>query len=322
MEAFDYLLSYDCMNTQTNISNGIGAIKRVIQENTIMKTQIIRYNLTERGRKHRGTERNFDLKAIADAINSPATQEKVKNRDMLGFYGHWARIKFGMNPAEGGIADGKAQSLEPAIVTVSLKADYQGNVEHIAEFLPTNAGQIAYKLWQGKTGGFSSAIDERKPEFFGFDYVLEPNYSTNRGFAFDSAFESACEGGICEVGMNRNDLDDAIYEEQISGLNRLLDSVTSEKEHQALFIEVLQGENEALKAQIEADKQAALDNIEPLRSPKNPKKPKMILDFVAQAKTFHQATLLERIAPKDTPIIDAQDQQDYNQLMQRMGVNR
>ncbi len=287
-----------------------------------MKTQVIRYNLTERGRKHRGTERNFDLKAIADAINSQSTQEKVKNRDMFGFYGHWARIKFGMNPAEGGIADGKAQSLEPAIVTVSLKADYQGNIEHVAEFLPTNAGQIAYKLWQGKTGGFSSAIDERKPEFFGFDYVLEPNYATNRGFAFDSAFESACEGGICKVGMNRNDLDEAIYEEQINGLNQLLDAVTSEKEHQALFIEVLQEENAALKAKNEADKKTVLDNIEPLRSPKTPKKPKLILDFVAQAKSFHSMTLLERVEPKETKTVPTQDVKEYNQLAQRMGFNR
>jgi hypothetical protein len=287
-----------------------------------MKTAVIRYNLQDRGRKYRGTERNFDLKAIADAINSPATQEKVKNRDMLGFYGHWARIKFGMNPAEGGIADGKAQSLEPAIVTTSLKADYQGNVEHVAEFLPTNAGQIAFKLWQGKTGGFSSAIDERKPEFYGFDYVLEPNYATNRGFTFDSAFEGACEGGICKIGMNREDLDEAISEEQINGLNRLLDSVTNEREHLTLLVEVLQEENAALKAQIEASKKAALDNVEPLRSPKTPKKPKLILDFVAQAKAFHSMPLLERVEPKEAPTVPEQDVKDYNQLLQRMGFNR
>jgi len=35
-------------------------------------------------------------------------------------------VKFGMNPAEGGIADGKAQAVEPALVTTHLVAHSDG----------------------------------------------------------------------------------------------------------------------------------------------------------------------------------------------------
>jgi len=50
-----------------------------------MQTKLIKYNLRERGRQFRGKDRNFNIRAIVDAINSPACQERVKNRDMLGF---------------------------------------------------------------------------------------------------------------------------------------------------------------------------------------------------------------------------------------------
>jgi hypothetical protein len=59
-----------------------------------------------------------------------------------------------------------------------------------------------------------------------------------------------------------------------------------------------------------------------LRSPKTPKKPKLILDFVAQAKAFHSMSLLERVEPKEAPTVPEQDVKDYNQLLQRMGFNR
>jgi len=97
-----------------------------VNEDDVMQTPLITYNLKERGRKHRGVERNFNIPKIVAAVNSPACQERVQNRDMIGFYGHWPRVKFGMNPAEGGIADGKAQAVEPALVTTHLVAHSDG----------------------------------------------------------------------------------------------------------------------------------------------------------------------------------------------------
>lgn len=199
-----------------------------------MKTEIIRYNLLERGRKHRGVERRFDVDAIVKAVNSKETQERVTNRDMHGFYGHWARIKFGMMPEEGAIVAGKTVHIEPAIVTTLLKAHPDGTIEHQAEFLKTQSGELAWKLYTSKTGGFSSAIDTQKPEFFGFDYVLEPNYTTNRGYTFDSV----CEGGLCGALMP-DEIDKAVYDEQMAGMLKLLEGMESFKNYALDAIESL-----------------------------------------------------------------------------------
>lgn len=153
-------------------------------------TDSITYNVRERGRKFRGQDRNFDTATLARLINSSDVQEKVKHGDMLGYFGHWPRVKFGMATVEGGVDkdSGKAVSLPMAVRTVELSAAPDGTITHRAEFLDTEAGHIAEGLYKSKAGGFSSAIDAvpgTNPHipraFHGFDYVYEPNYSTNRG---------------------------------------------------------------------------------------------------------------------------------------------
>ena len=173
-----------------------------------MKTGIIRFNVTERGRKHRGVERNFDTAALANMVNSPEVQERVRKRDLHGYYGHGARSAFGMTPPEFAIVGGKQVTLEPALVTTMLKGMPDGTIEHESEFLDNPPGRSAKRLFSNKVGGFSSAISCREyagkdvpTGFHGFDYVLEPNFSTNRGWALDSATHA---GGMV--------LDDAIAE--------------------------------------------------------------------------------------------------------------
>lgn len=180
----------------------------------MFKTPVITYNLKERGRQHRGVERNFNIPAIVAAINSPACQERVQTRGMLGYYGHWPRLRFGMEPAEGGIAEGKAQAVEPALVTVMLRAHSDGTIEHQAEFLDTGAGQLCARMYNSRVGGFSSAIDPRKPEMYGFDWVNDPNYSTNRGY--ELVLDSVAAGE-----MTLDDIVAAEYAEQTAGMNAL-----------------------------------------------------------------------------------------------------
>ena len=95
-------------------------------------TDSITYNVRERGRKHRGVDRNFDTAALAALINGAGVQEKVKHGDMMGYLGHWPRVKFGMEVTEGGIdpGTGKAVSLPMAIRTVELHADPDGSITH------------------------------------------------------------------------------------------------------------------------------------------------------------------------------------------------
>lgn len=168
-----------------------------------IRTGKITYNVNDRGRTHTGQPRNFDTKALARLINSPEAQERVSSGDVQGYYGHWPRIKFGMPTQEGGILDGQVVSLPIAVKTVFLSADEDGNVTHEEEFLDTAEGQLAQKMWESGTGGFSSAIDAKPGSypsiptaFHAFDFVLSPNINNNRGY--QSIMDSVNSGDEAE----------------------------------------------------------------------------------------------------------------------------
>lgn len=142
------------------------------------------------------------------------TQERIRTRGMLGYFGHSPRIIGGMNPVESLVINGTYNEIEPAIITVSLSCDSDGNVEHKTEFLDTESGNKAARLFSNKVGGFSSVINENNNEFIGLDFVLDPNYSTNRGFLLDS------------TGLTLDGIDD--YDESVDFANlskALFDSV-------------------------------------------------------------------------------------------------
>lgn len=226
------------------------------------RTGIIKFNVKDRGRKFRGVDRNFDTVELAKLINGGDVQERVKHGDMLGFYGHWPRVKFGMNPIEGAVVGGKVIHLEPAVRTVYLKAYPDGTIEHEEEFLETNPGKLAERLHLSKSGGFSSAIDVRRvgPKqmpfgFYGFDFVLEPNFSTNRGY--DPALDGVSDESLMlldEVGA---------YNEIVETTNRLLDSVQSAYDMAMQTNQRLVEENEQLIAMLAAQKREkpALDGV-------------------------------------------------------------
>lgn len=243
------------------------------------RTGKIVYNVNHRGRKHRGRDRNFDTAALASLINGGEVQERVKNRDLLGYYGHWPRIKFGMNPVEGTVLDGRAVALEPAIVTTSLKAMPDGTIEHEVEFLDTGAGRLAERLYKSKAGGFSSAIDTRRAGdklmpvgFYGFDYVLEPNYTTNRGYTLDGVQDLDSESLLI--------LDEvAEYRATLDAVNALFDSLQRDFELQQQTVESLAAENEELLSML---------------AKRDGKKPEPVMDGVAPDLVGGGETLLDR----------------------------
>ena len=122
------------------------------------KTSKITFNVNDLQRQHTGQKRRYDNVGLARLINSPTTQERIAKGDLLGFYGHWPRKKFGMQPKEGGMDGGKPITLKPAIRTTFLEADNNGNLTHQTEFLDTQEGKDAYDLYQNKVGGFSAAM--------------------------------------------------------------------------------------------------------------------------------------------------------------------
>lgn len=159
-------------------------------------TKQITYNLKERGRIHAGQDRSdLDIKSAIAQINSKLVQELVETGDMYGFYGHEVRALYGMNPPDTVITDdGREIRIAPAIRTVALHADDNGNVTHRQEFLENDSGEYAYQQYKAKIGGFSTAMNFMNHRgsravtgFYGFDYVRNPNYATNTSFGqFDS----------------------------------------------------------------------------------------------------------------------------------------
>lgn len=239
-----------------------------------MKTGKITYNVRERGRQFRGQPRNFDTRALARVVMDGPVQERVRNRDLWGYYGHWPRMVFGLDPGEGGPVQsgplaGKVIRLEPTHVTTYLDAAPDGTITHEAEFLDNPPGRLAMRAFQNRTAGFSSVINARPTAagedvpigFHGFDFVSEPNFATNRGWALDGVVEDPT-GAM---------LDDAIT--QASGAMRILDGLYTDllKSHemQADLINRLSAENAEL------------------------------MDLLARAPVASQAKALERIARLD-----------------------
>ncbi|SDC28816.1 hypothetical protein [Acinetobacter boissieri] len=153
------------------------------------KTKPLKYNLHDRCRSYTGIDRsNVDFMSMINLINHQATQEMVESGQMLGFYGHQVRQRFGMTPPESVPIDGKMVYLEPAFKTIALTADRDGNVTHQAEFLNNDSGEFARRQYLAKVGGFSTAVNYKRCNtqlipsgFFGFDYVTQPNYTSNVG---------------------------------------------------------------------------------------------------------------------------------------------
>lgn len=231
----------------------------------LKRTALITYNVHDRGRKARGVDRHFDCAALARLINGPSVQEQVKHGDMLGYFGHWPRVKFGMQTQEGGILDGKVITLPTAIRTVHLSADEEGNITHQAEFLDTNEGRLAASLYDSSTGGFSSAMDavpRTSPSipsaFYGFDFVLEPNYTTNRGH---KAVLDAVGG---EAGEEEREemfaLLDAVAAESSIAL-QMFDSLHAQHMLVLETLERVTAENDELVGMIAAGKTDVLDGI-------------------------------------------------------------
>lgn len=272
----------------------------------MLKPPIIRYNLKERGRQFRGVERNFDIPAIVAAINSPSCQERVKTRGMLGYFGHWARIKFGLDPAEGGIVDGKAQAIEAAIVTTYLKAFPDGTIEHQTEFMDNPVGHIVSRMFENRVGGFSSVIDPNIPEFFGFDWVNDPNYSTNRGY--DLILDSASPNL-----MSPDELMMAEYAQQLAMVTSLLKSSEYREKLALDSANRLKNENDELLDLMASGKTGRSGNG--IYQGKN----KATSRFEADKSFFDSALSLPIQKEESAPAESKNDIVEYNNLKGRMG---
>lgn len=100
-----------------------------------------------------------------------------------------------------------------------MKADDSGNITHQQEFLTTEAGEQAYRMYKANAGGFSSAFyapyndkGQRITQgFYGFDLVFTPNYDGNRGQGLlDSMMFDSLDGGLTLGQQHRAELEQSL----------------------------------------------------------------------------------------------------------------
>lgn len=231
----------------------------------MLKTKMITYNVHDRGRKALGVDRLFDTVALAKLINGPAVQERVKLGDLKGYYGHLPRQIFGMATREVGFLDGQAVAMPIALRTTYLSADDQGNITHQAEFLDTVWGKEAAANYESQSGGFSSAIDVASrgspsipTDFHGFDYVLEPNYTTNRGHR--AMLDAVAAGGVQTDDLVAL-LDAAMADSaaMLTNKNALFDSLAAQHRMALDALERVSRENDLLISRLASE--AMLDDV-------------------------------------------------------------
>lgn len=282
-------------------------------------TDLISFNVHERGRKVTGQRRRFNTEALARLINSPATQERCKAGDLVGCYGHWPRLKFGMSLKEGGIIDGKAVSVPLAVRVVEVSAMPDGTISHRTEFMDTAEGKLALALWRSQVGGFSSAIDavpgsdpSEPVAFYGFDYVFQPNYVFNRGWkqVLDAAgapqeeesddalalLDAATEDGVgAALAMHRN------FDELAAQYQRSLETIAR-----------LARENDELVSAAAAGARPMLDNA--LLETATPDR--QVMDDPYERWRNAPLPALQELPSQQTPLTA-----DDKYLLNRLGLN-
>lgn len=160
------------------------------------------FSLLDTKRKYTGQHRKYVIENARKICYSPVTRERIEKREAYGFYGHGRRVLCGkMDIQEVDVItlpDGAQAMVSniPSNVTVKFEIDNAGTVSHTQEILDTETGKIVSSLNASKVGGFSWACPgkdggTKSPTllsgFSGFDYVLAPGFSANRGYILESA---------------------------------------------------------------------------------------------------------------------------------------
>jgi len=205
------------------------------KELEVIKSVPCSFNIFHEGRTYTGQHRQYVLENAKRIACSPATQEKIKLREAFGYYGHGRRIlarKMELGEVETvKLADGTKVVITnvPSNVTTQFSVDDDGTVNHTQDFLLTDSGKIAAALHASRVGGFSWACPgsdggsrgpSRMTGFSGFDYVMKPGFSANRGYILESADnigQGVDRGVLLESIAKSTELDDKIVEDLFNG---------------------------------------------------------------------------------------------------------
>ncbi|MGL5226169.1 MAG: hypothetical protein ACRC8Q_12745, partial [Aeromonas sp.] len=148
------------------------------------------FDLKNEGRMG-GNGRRYVLHAVKAMIQSKATQEGIRLRELYGYFGHGRREiadKLKLAEVEVVMVKGKPVVIEnvPSNLTLSIDMDESGLVSHKQEVLDTPPGLIVQSMIDNKAGGWSWATGGTDTaqrggavyarSFYGCDYVNQPNF--------------------------------------------------------------------------------------------------------------------------------------------------
>ena len=170
-----------------------------------LKTLKVTFNILDQQREHTTSkQRNYLVDNVRKVIQSPAVQERLRKRELVGYFGHYLREHAGkmhldekvMVPTPGGghiLVDAV-----PACVCTAIDIDDDGNLTHVEEIADNLEGRKTLSLFESGIGGFSWACDGGVyrgntliSDLAGFDYVRQPLFSSNRPYVLDSAAQDS-----------------------------------------------------------------------------------------------------------------------------------
>ena len=165
-----------------------------------------------------GSPRNYDPKKYKAMVENPKTQMHIKNGYAIGGYTHDIRNSKGLLKN----LDDNGNPIIPALKTLSMEWIPTGNgyglVKHTQRIANNKIGKEIQELIKAGIGGFSSAHNLTTGDFFGFDYVALPNFTTNRVIV-----DNTCKNGMC--GLNYDNVKNELEDELYSKIEYYLDSL-------------------------------------------------------------------------------------------------
>lgn len=231
----------------------------------VLRTVTDRFSLFNDGRSMGANKRNYILSSVKSMFENAQTQELLRLKEAVGFYGHKPRErakKLFIGESEVINIDGRPVIVDnvPASRTVDISLDEStGIVTHTQEILNTPSGKIVDALisagqggWSWATGGRDTSQASYTKTFAGVDYVLQPNYLSldHPAMMMESIEdrETAMFEAMASVGIDAIDTkkvlamgeSSAFLVEQCSDLeqqNMIMESIANEQTKKAALAE-------------------------------------------------------------------------------------
>ena len=172
-----------------------------------------------------GKPRNYDMNKYKAMLESDKTKKHLGNGYGLIFYSHDAR-----DPRKNYLPHEKDKDGSYQLpVGRMLEADFvpPTSVKFKALILDNPMGKEIQKLIESGVGGFSLVNNIKDKLLIGADYVLSPNFSSNRVLT-----DETCKNGLCNIRLD--DVVSKIEDELFDSVKSFLDDI-GENENEVVF---------------------------------------------------------------------------------------